>query len=149
MVWWCMGWNGVGQLAEIEGKMYADQFVSILEDHPLPSLEESGILLIPKSGLMPRSPSVPRSQPLSSYPLYSSLVFHCSQAPISITAKRLTQPRFPSFLCLAKKLTIPASQVPFLRRVTRQPCSIFWPSVILMTGSQVYWKGHSPSTVPI
>ena len=43
MVWGCMGWNGVGQLAEIEGKMDADQFVSILEDHLLPSLEKSGI----------------------------------------------------------------------------------------------------------
>ena len=39
----CMGWNGIGQLAEIEGKMDADQFVCILEDHLLPSLEESGI----------------------------------------------------------------------------------------------------------
>ena len=38
-----MGWNGIGQLAEIEGKMDADQFVSLLEDHLLPSLEESGI----------------------------------------------------------------------------------------------------------
>ena len=36
----------------------------------------------------PRSPSTPRSQALSSYLLYSSLVFHRSQAPISITAKR-------------------------------------------------------------
>jgi len=43
MVWGCMGWNGVGQLAEIEGRMNADQYVSILEDHILPSLEESGI----------------------------------------------------------------------------------------------------------
>ena len=42
MVWGCMGWCGVGQLAEIEGKIDADQFVSILEDHLLPSLEESG-----------------------------------------------------------------------------------------------------------
>ena len=39
-----MGWNGVGRLAEIEGKMDADQFVSILEDHLLPSLEEKKIL---------------------------------------------------------------------------------------------------------
>ena len=38
-----MGTLTVGQLAEIEGKMDADQFVSILEDHLLPSLEESGI----------------------------------------------------------------------------------------------------------
>lgn len=43
MVWGCMGWNGVGQLAEVEGRMDAEQYVSILEDHMLPSLEESGI----------------------------------------------------------------------------------------------------------
>jgi transposase len=43
MVWGCMGWNGVGRLAEVEGRMDADQYVSILEDHMLPSLEESGI----------------------------------------------------------------------------------------------------------
>ena len=55
----------------------------------------------------------------------------------------------PIIPVLAEKLTIPASQVPFLRMVMRRPCSIFWPPVILMTGSQVYWKGHSPSTVPI
>ena len=33
MVWGCMGWNGVGHLAEV-----------VLEDHMLFSLEESGIL---------------------------------------------------------------------------------------------------------
>lgn len=43
MVWGCMGWNGVGHLAEVEGRMDANQYVSILEDHMLPSLEESGI----------------------------------------------------------------------------------------------------------
>ena len=43
MVWGCMGWNGVGQLAEVEGRMDADQYVSILKDHMLPSLKESGI----------------------------------------------------------------------------------------------------------
>jgi len=43
MVWGCMGWNGVGQLAEVEGRMDADQYVSILEDHLLPSMENSGI----------------------------------------------------------------------------------------------------------
>ena len=76
-------------------------------------------MLIPKSELTPRSPSVPRSQPMSSYLLYSSLMFHCSQAPISVTAKRLTQPQFPSFLWLAKRLTIPTSQVSFPRMVMR------------------------------
>jgi transposase len=43
MVWGCMGWNGVGQLAEVEGRMDTDQFVAILEDHLLPSIEDSGI----------------------------------------------------------------------------------------------------------
>jgi hypothetical protein len=40
MVWGCMGWDEVGRLAEVEGKMDADQYVSILEDNLLPSLEE-------------------------------------------------------------------------------------------------------------
>src|SRR3979490_2197296 len=43
MVWGCMGWNGVGKLAEIEGRMDAEQYVEILDDHLLPSIEESGI----------------------------------------------------------------------------------------------------------
>ena len=43
MVWGCMGWKGVGQLAEVEGRMDADQYVAILEDHLLPSIAESGI----------------------------------------------------------------------------------------------------------
>src|SRR5216684_1114324 len=43
MIWGCMGWEGVGQLAEVEGRMDADQYVAILEDHLVPSIEESGI----------------------------------------------------------------------------------------------------------
>jgi len=43
MVWDCMGWNGVGMLAEVEGKMNAEQYEDILNDHLLPSLAESGI----------------------------------------------------------------------------------------------------------
>jgi DDE superfamily endonuclease/Transposase len=43
MVWGCMGWNGVGQLVEVEGRMDADQYVDILDNHLVPSLEESGI----------------------------------------------------------------------------------------------------------
>jgi transposase len=43
MVWGCMGWNGVGELAEVEGRMDADQYVDILNNHLLPSLEESGV----------------------------------------------------------------------------------------------------------
>ena len=42
-LWYGGVWDGM-VLAEIEGKMDADQFVSILEDHLLPSLEESGFL---------------------------------------------------------------------------------------------------------
>jgi len=29
MVWGCMGWNGVGMLAKVEGKMNAEQYVDI------------------------------------------------------------------------------------------------------------------------
>ena len=43
MIWGCMEWNGVGHLAEVEGRMDADQYVSILEDYMLSSLEESMI----------------------------------------------------------------------------------------------------------
>ena len=43
MVWGCMGWNGVGILAEVEGKMNAEQYVSILEGSLLPSMKNSGI----------------------------------------------------------------------------------------------------------
>ena len=43
IVWGCMGWNGVGILAEVEGRMDVEQYVSILEDNLLPSMENSGI----------------------------------------------------------------------------------------------------------
>ena len=37
MVWGCMGWNGVGKLIEVQGKMNAGQYCQILED----GMEES------------------------------------------------------------------------------------------------------------
>ena len=40
MVWGCMGWEGVGRLAEVEGRMDATQYVDILENNLLPSMEE-------------------------------------------------------------------------------------------------------------
>jgi transposase len=43
MVWGCMGWEGVGRLAEVEGRMDADQYVDILKKNLLPCLEESDI----------------------------------------------------------------------------------------------------------
>src|SRR5262249_45273584 len=43
MVWGYMEWNGVRQLAEVQGKINAKQYVSILEDYMLLSLEKSGI----------------------------------------------------------------------------------------------------------
>ena len=43
MIWGCVGWNGVGILVEMEGWMDAEQYVSILEDKPLPSMENSGV----------------------------------------------------------------------------------------------------------
>lgn len=45
MVWGCMGWNGVGILSEVEGKMDASQYVSILEEGLFESIENSGISL--------------------------------------------------------------------------------------------------------
>jgi len=32
MVWGCMGWNGVGKLVEVEGKMDAKQYCEILDE---------------------------------------------------------------------------------------------------------------------
>ena len=43
MVWGCMGWNGVGILAEVEGWMDDDLYVDILEDNLLSSMENSEI----------------------------------------------------------------------------------------------------------
>ena len=43
MVWGCMGWNRVGILAEVEGRMNTKQYISILEDNLLPTIENSGI----------------------------------------------------------------------------------------------------------
>ena len=39
MVWGCMGWNGVGKLVEVQGKMNADQYCEILEDGVVESFE--------------------------------------------------------------------------------------------------------------
>ena len=38
-----MGWNEVGILAEVEGRMNTEQYVSILEDNLLSSMEDYGI----------------------------------------------------------------------------------------------------------
>ena len=43
MVWGCIGWNGVRVLSEVEGRMDAKQYVAILEEGLLQSMEESGI----------------------------------------------------------------------------------------------------------
>ena len=43
MVWGCMGQNGVGIFVEMEGCMDAEQYVSILEDKLLPSMEKFGL----------------------------------------------------------------------------------------------------------
>ena len=43
MVWGCIGWNGVGVLSEVEGRMDAEQYVAILEGGLLQSMEDSGI----------------------------------------------------------------------------------------------------------
>ena len=40
IVWGCMGWNGVGMLIEVEGKMNADQYCQILSDGMVESFEK-------------------------------------------------------------------------------------------------------------
>ena len=120
-------------------------------------------LLIPKSELMPRSPSAPRSQPMSSYPLYSSLLFCHSQAPISVTAKR-PSPSQPSAHLRHSQAPCPAtiSVTPVLSwdaNYFHKPSNISEGSNevatldlsapgILTTGSRVYWEDCFPSTVP-
>lgn len=43
MVWGCMGWQGLGILAEVEGIMDAKQYVSILEESLPESIEKLGM----------------------------------------------------------------------------------------------------------
>ena len=43
MVWGCMGWNGVGKLLEVVGKMDARQYVEILESGVVESFEALNI----------------------------------------------------------------------------------------------------------
>ena len=39
MVWGCMGWNWVGKLVEVLGKMDAEQYCDILENDLVESFE--------------------------------------------------------------------------------------------------------------
>ena len=39
MVWGCMGWNGVGKLIEVQGKMNADKYCEILDEGVAESFE--------------------------------------------------------------------------------------------------------------
>ena len=43
MVWGCIGWEGTGDLVYIEGKMNADQYVDIMENGLLSSVEKLGM----------------------------------------------------------------------------------------------------------
>ena len=40
MVWGCMGWNGVGLLIEVQGKMDAEQYCVILDEGMVESFEK-------------------------------------------------------------------------------------------------------------
>ena len=40
MVWGCMGWNGVGLLVEVQGKMDAEQYCNILDEGMVESFEK-------------------------------------------------------------------------------------------------------------
>ena len=70
---------------------------------------------------------MPRFQPMSSYLLYSSLVFHHSQAPISIAIKCLAQPRsLPALQSQLRHYSSPAGYVLFLQTVMGQPPSTLY-----------------------
>ena len=43
MIWGCIGWNGVGVLSEMEGRMDAEQYMAILKGGLLESMEDSEI----------------------------------------------------------------------------------------------------------
>ena len=76
---------------------------------PLSSMATSEIVSIPNSQPTPRSISTPRSQPTPWYPLYSSLIFHHSQARISIATKHHAQPRLPLSSGLTWSITQPSN----------------------------------------
>ena len=40
MVWSCMGWNGVGMLIEVQGRMDTEQYCKILEQGVMESFEK-------------------------------------------------------------------------------------------------------------
>ena len=80
------------------------------------------LLLIPKPEPTPRSILTPRFPPMSNYPLYSSLVFHRSQAPISIAIKHHAQPRSPPTIrSWPRHHSSSAGHVSFPQMVTGQP----------------------------
>ena len=91
--------------------------------------------------LIPKSELTPRSQPMSSYPLYSSLMFHCSQAPL------------PATISIIPMLSQDANyfRKPSIISEDGNEVAAFDLSApgILTTRSQVYWKDHSPSTIPV
>ena len=79
---------------ELEGSEHAQQRIEKTAQYWAMKEKEAAMnyhctleLLIPKPELTPRSIPMPRFQPMSSYPLYSSLMFCCSQAPISVATK--------------------------------------------------------------
>lgn len=44
MIWGCMTWAGVGRIALVEGNMNADQYIKILEENLLATLDAIGIM---------------------------------------------------------------------------------------------------------
>ena len=45
MVWGCMGWNEVGMLTEVEGKLDVKQYVETMDQHLSQSMEDLRIPL--------------------------------------------------------------------------------------------------------
>ena len=107
-------------------------------------------LSIPNSQPMPRSISTPRSQPTPWYPLYSSLMFHCSQAPISVATKHHAQPRLPSSSVLSWRIT----NHPMSPLVTRWPRSALrsytpWQLEVTYLRGSITWHQFSIAAHPL
>ena len=110
------------------------------------------VLSIPRPKSIPRSKSTPRSKSKPRYPLYSSLMFHCSQSPISITAKHPCQFMIPLIFHPQPKHCSPLIHyVMLLQAMMRWPHSAFQvhtPWQLVVTHSRRLTTHHHFSFIP-
>ena len=108
------------------------------------------LLLIPRSKPTPRSTSMPRSKSKPRYPLYSSLMFHHYQAPISIAAKHPCPATIPIYLPSSAKASLTNCTLRIVSAGGNEAAT-FCSSAphTLATRSQPFRKDDYPSSVSI